>query len=251
MGRLSKLILAVSVLGFLLCASLLALSFAAPLQVERWARQAIEHEVQGRVEARWQRLEKPALVRAAEQKMREQADGIAQARRALVSLVVEEMQDPDCPCRRKLREWQRAGWEGQVERLGALNDRLRQLAQTKYAEVSAALMRELRIFAACNAAVFLLLGIVAFVRRRATLQLLAPTVVLLGAAVLVGGVYLFSQDWLQTVLLSDYVGWAYAPWLGMAIAGLADVVWNRARITTRLVNAAMNLVGAVASAVPC
>jgi len=245
------LILTVSILGFLLCAGLLALSFAAPLQVERWARQAIEQEVQRRVEARWQSLETPGLVRAAEQQMRRHADEVTQARRALVSVVVQDMQDPDCPCRRKLREWQRAGWEGRIQRLAALNERLRMLAQTKYAEASAALLRELRIFAGCNAAVFLLLGLVAFVRRRAKLQLLVPTVVLLGAAAVVGGVYLFTQNWLQTVLLSDYVGWAYVPWLGVGIGGLADVVWNRARVSTQLVNAVGSVLGVALSAVPC
>lgn len=89
------------------------------------------------------------------------------------------------------------------------------------------------------------------VRRRASLQLLAPTVVLLGAAALVACCYLFSQNWLQTILLSDYVGWTYAPWLGLVIAALADVVWNRARICSMLVNGVLNGVGAAASAVPC
>lgn len=246
-----KLILSVCALGILICTSLLLLSWLAPLQVERWARTAIEHEVQSKVEARWQSLEKPALVRAAEQQLRQHADEIAQARRALVELAVREMQDPDCPCRRKLRELERSGWEGRIERLGTLNDKLRQFAQVKYAEVSAALLRELRIFAGCNAAVFALLGVVAFVRRRATLQLLAPTVVLLGAAALVAYAYLFSQNWLQTILLSDYVGWTYAPWLGLAIAAMADVVWNRARICSRLVNLVANVLGSALHAVPC
>lgn len=245
------LILAVSALGFALCAGLLALSWFAPLQVERWAREAIEHDVQRRVEARWQSLQQPALLQAAERQLREHAEEVDRARRALVALTVAEMQDPDCPCRRKLREFTRGALEDRIARLGSVTEKLRQLAQAKYAEVSAALLRELRIFSACNAAVFALLGVVAFMRRRATLQLLAPTLVLLGAAVLVACGYLFSQNWLQTVLLSDYVGWAYAPWLAAAIAALADVVWNRARVCTVLVNAALLAVGAAAAAVAC
>jgi hypothetical protein len=251
MPGMRAFILVVSALGFVLCVGLLTLSWLAPLQVERWARAAIEHDVQRRVEARWQGLEKPALLRAAERQMRAHSDEIAQARRELVALAVREMQDPDCPCRRALRAAERAGLEGRIGQLHEMKDKLRHFAQAKYAEVSAALLRELRIFAGCNAAVFALLGVVAFVRRRASLQLLAPTVVLLGAAALVAGAYLFSQNWLQTILLSDYVGWTYAPWLGLAIAAMADVVWNRARICTMLVNGMFKLVGAAASAVPC
>ena len=245
------LILTVAALGVVVCSGVLLLSWLAPLQVERWAREAIEHEVQRKVGARWQSLQKPALVRAAEQAMRQNAEEMAAAQIALVGLVVREMQDPDCPCRRKLRELQRSGWEGQIDRLATLNDRLRHLAETKYAQVASSLLRELRIFAGANAVVFALLGIVAWVRKRATVQLLAPTLVLLGAAGLVACCYLFSQNWLQTILLSDYVGWTYVPWLGVAAAALADVVWNRARICTQLVNAAAHVMGAAFSAVPC
>lgn len=246
-----KLILTVSALGLSLCLGLLLLSWLAPLQVERWARTAIENEVQRKVEARWQSLEKPALLRAAERQMREHAGEIERARRELVALAVREMQDPDCPCRKRWREAQRGALEDRIGQLGRATEKLHQFAQAKYADVSAALLRELRIFSACNAAVFALLGVVALVRRRATLQLLAPTAVLLGAAAVVACSYLFSQNWLQTILLSDYVGWAYAPWLGVAIAALSDVMWNRARICTALVNAVGQALGAVVSAVPC
>jgi hypothetical protein len=245
------LILTVSALGFALCMALLLLSWLAPLQVERWARQAIEHDVQRKVEARWQSLERPVLLRAAEQAMRRHADEISHARRELVALAVRAMQDPDCPCRHALRAAERVGLEERIQRLGELNDRLHALAQAKYAEVSEGLLRELRIFSGCNAVVFVLLGVVALLRRSATLQLLAPTVVLLGAAAMVACAYLFSQNWLQTILLSDYVGWAYAPWLGLAVAGMADVVWNRARVCSMLVNLAGNVLGAAVSAAPC
>jgi hypothetical protein len=244
-------ILALSALGFMSFTGLVLLSWLAPLQVERWARAAIEHDVQRQVEARWQSLEKPALLHAAGQALRAHVDEIGQARRKLVALTVREMQDPACPCRRAMRAAERAGLEGRILQLHEMNDKLRHFAQAQYAEVSAALLRELRIFAGCNAAVFALLGVVAIVRRRATLQLLAPALVLLGAAVLVACAYLFSQNWLQTILLSDYVGWTYAPWLGLAITGLADVVWNRARVCSAMVNGALAIVGAAASAVPC
>jgi len=73
----------------------------------------------------------------------------------------------------------------------------------------------------------------------------------LGATAVVACGYLFSQNWLQTVLLNDYVGWTYVPWLACAVAALADVVWNRARVCTMLVNGAANVLGAAACAVPC
>lgn len=64
----------------------------------------------------------------------------------------------------------------------------------------------MRIFSGTNALVFLLLALIALAWKRRGVQLLAPTVVLVGAAALTGAIYLFNQDWLQTISLNDYVG---------------------------------------------
>ena len=103
------------------------------------------------------------------------------------------------------------------------------------AEVVRALLREFRIFTAANALIFLLLGATTYWRRTAGLQLLLPAVVLVGSATLVGAFYLFAQDWLHTILFSDYVGLGYFAYVGMEAVCLADIVFNRARVTTEVV----------------
>jgi hypothetical protein len=89
------------------------------------------------------------------------------------------------------------------------------------------------------------------VRKKATLQLALPAAVLVVAATVVAALYLFNQNWLHTVLYGDYVGLWYVAYLGLAIAGLADVVFNRARVTTRVVNRLLDFVGSALQAVPC
>jgi hypothetical protein len=112
-------------------------------------------------------------------------------------------------------------------------------------------MREFRIFTASNAAAFALLGVITMLRRRATLQLMLPALVLVGAVAIASAIYLFSQDWLHTIVFAQYVGLAYSLYLvGVALL-LADVAFNRARVTTQLVNSALSALGAAASAVPC
>ena len=44
--------------------------------------------------------------------------------------------------------------------------------------------------------------------------------------------YLFSQDWLLTIIHGDYVGFAYIGWLGAAFLLLLDIAINRGRVTT-------------------
>jgi hypothetical protein len=158
---------------------------------------------------------------------------------------------PSVPCRLRAREFLREHLAGKVSFLNASNERLTSLIQSKYVEVAESLLREFRIFCAANALVFVFLGVVAFVKRQAGIQLLAPAFVLVVSAVVVACLYLFTQNWLQTVLLGQYVGFWYFPYLGLAVASLGDVLFNRARVTSAIVNAALSAVGGVASAVPC
>ena len=83
------------------------------------------------------------------------------------------------------------------------------------------------------------------------LQLVLPAFVLVGAVGITGGMYLFSQNWLHTIIFGQYIGFAYSLYLAAVALLLTDVAFNRARVTTQIVNSALNLVGTAASAVPC
>ena len=78
-----------------------------------------------------------------------------------------------------------------------------------------------------------------------------PALVLALAAVALARVYLVGQDWLHAIVFGDYVGWGYALYLGTVALLVADVALNRARVTTRLVNVALDAVGSTLTAVPC
>lgn len=83
------------------------------------------------------------------------------------------------------------------------------------------------------------------------MHLALPAVVLLGAVMVTGGLYLFNKNWLHTIVFGEYVGLAYAAYLASVALLLADVVFNRARVITRLVNWVLNAIGAALSLSPC
>ncbi len=63
--------------------------------------------------------------------------------------------------------------------------------------------------------------------------------------------YIFEQNWLLTIIHSSYLGFAYLTWLGIVFLFLCDIVFNRARITTEILNAFFNAIGSALSVVPC
>lgn len=235
MRTIRPVLLSISAIGVAVFGIAFLISFVRPLLVESVAKELVRREVETRVQERVAsfgetRLGRWAMERVTDRKL----DEVVSEK---VAALVAQIQDSDTTL--DLLAGTEAG------------QRFDRLIRTKYSEVVQALLREFRIFTAANALVFLMLGATAYSRRTAGLQLLLPAVVLVGAATMVGSVYLFGQDWLHTILFSDYVGLGYFAYLGAACVFLIDVVFNHARITTEIVNAALNVIGATIQAVPC
>jgi hypothetical protein len=235
-----------------------ALSFLSPLLIEMAAREVVRIEVERRVGAKLDELSNSNVISLAQKALGKTDAELEEAKRALAADVprkvakgVADMLNADCDCRRKLTEGAVTAHEERVSTLTQLRERLAGLVESAYASVRNSLLRELRILTASNAVAFAVLGLVTYFRQRAALQLALPAVVLAGAVVATTTLYLFNQNWLHTVLYSQYVGLGYVAYLGLVAALLADIVFNRARVTTELVNIPLQVLCSALKAVPC
>lgn len=252
------LILVIALVGVTLFGSAFTLSYTNPVFVESILRQLIRIEVERRVEEKITALEDSKIVQFADRlagrntaELNELKHKLAEELPQKVAAVTAEMLNADCECRKAIASSLTAAMEARLSTLTQLNERLTLLIQTKYRDVAESMIREFRIFTGANVIMFALLGITAAIRRGASLQLVLPAIVLLGAMGIIGFLYLFNQDWLHTILFGDYVGLAYFAYLGVAVAFLADIAFNRARITTRIVNTILDAAGSGITAVPC
>lgn len=234
-------LLIVSALGVLVFGTAFAMSMAKPRWVESMARDLIRAEVERRVGKRIDALDDAGITRlAGRMSARNQAEleRLRTVRSRLpdkVAAAAAEMGGYDCECRQRAGRFVDGVLAGGIERLSILDQRVGSWIRSAYGETAAKLMREFRIFTGANALVFVLLGAVAMARSGSARQLLLPALVLIGAAAITAGVYLFGQDWVRTLVFGDYLGYWYFGYLSVAVAFLADVALNRARITTRLV----------------
>ena len=108
-------------------------------------------------------------------------------------------------------------------------------------EVAEKLTREFRIFTGSNALVFAVLALAAYTKRGAGVLLIPPALLLVIAAGIDGYLYIFSQNWLHTIVFSDYTGFAYVAYMGVVFAFLCDVAFNRGRMTVNLLKAMGNV----------
>jgi hypothetical protein len=231
-----------SLLGTVAFAGGWLLSYLQPLRVERAARELIRIEVQAQVERKLDALDDSRIGVLAQQALRSADIEIDRGKlRADIAAKVADMLRTDCECRRRLAEGVKAFEASRLSSLVRDRDKVITLIEARYASVRDSLLREFRIFTASNAIAFLLLGVVAQARERARLQLLLPALVLVGAVLITGGLYLFNQDWLHTIVFGDYLGFGYAAYLAVVAGLLADIAFNRARV----INVLLNALGAV------
>lgn len=248
----------IALAGTTLFGTAFILSYLNPGYVESVARHFIQTEVQHRVDASVTRLSNNNLLSRARQITTKNSAEIAEAQRKLaeglphkVALVVAEMRNLDCECRNNIEISITNIFEGRITELARLNERLESLIRAKYMQVAESLTREFRIFTGANTIVFALLGLTVLLRKNANLHLVLPAMVLLGAASVVGYLYLFNQNWLHTIIFSDYVGWGYFAYLGVATALLVDIAYNKARIGAQAINSGLHVIGSAITVPLC
>jgi len=241
----------------------IALTFHTPEWVEDFAKGYIERVTWQKVDAQIDAIRPPdgdsGLEKLAADIYERNTDTIDALRaqlkdrsRDLFLAALDQVRDLDCDCRRKIETWWRHMNVATMAGLVTENERVIGIIQHGYMEVVDELRGEIRIFAATNAAAFLLLLLVSFAKPAAARHLLLPGGLLLLATMFCAGLYLFEQNWLLTLIHGDYVGWAYAGYLGLVFMLLCDIALNRGRFTTEALNGISGALGGVFSALtPC
>lgn len=251
-------LLLLGLVGATLFGSAFVISFLNPLLVERAAREIVRIEVERRVGEKIDVLSNSKVGALAQRALGKSDAEIAGARRDLAeglprrtAAVIANMLNADCECRKRLAQNAEGAFRDRIASLEQARAELNGMIESAYVSVTTNLMREFRIFSGSNAVAFALLALVTWFRRAAALQLVLPAVVLLGAAAVTGALYLFQQNWLHTIVFGQYWGMTYVVYLGAVAAFLSDVVFNRARVTTRLLNALFQIIGSTVHVVPC
>ena len=252
----------IGVLGTVIFTAFFALTYSTPEWVEEFAAAYIESEAEARIDATIDAIRPPesdsALGRLAQSMYEKNQAQIRELKSNLKNLVHEQwaaalaqIRDLDCECRKQWEEFFASGFETNIALLQAANDRIVSFIQSTYMDVATELKRDIRIFTASNALVFVLLLLVSFMKPRAITHLFLPGTLLAISTLICSYFYIFEQNWLLTIIHSSYVGFAYLGWLGAVFLFLCDIVFNRGRITTEILNAIFDAIGSAITVGPC
>ena len=253
---------AVGIVGAAIFLYFFSLTFYVPGWVETFAKGFIEAEVSERVDSRIDSIQPPQgegslakFAHALYEQNQEQVDSLKESLKAKthekMAVALAEVRNLDCECRDKWAAILEQGFESNIAVLQAANDKIVRFVQASYMEVVENLKRDVRIFTGSNALVFVALVLISFLKPQAITHLFLPGMLLVLSTVVCSYFYIFEQNWLLTLIYNDFLGFMYAGYLAIVFGFLCDVVFNRGRISTQIINALLNAIGSAASVVPC
>jgi hypothetical protein len=239
-----------------------AFTYSVPGWVETFAADYIESKAQERIDASIDAIRPPesenALAQLAKSMYEKNEAQIEQYKLNLRDKVHEQwaaaiasVRDLDCECREKWEDWFEGGFNSNIALLNAANEKVSNFIHSSYMDVATELKRDIRIFTASNAVVFILLLLVSFLKPQAITHLFLPGILLLVSTLICSYFYIFEQNWLLTIIQSSYLGFAYLAWLGVVFLLLCDVVFNRGRVTSGIINSFLHAVGSALTVFPC
>jgi len=167
------------------------------------------------------------------------------------SAVMAEMRDLSCECRVKYAQSLKENMELRISALEVMNEKLMGFMKSKYMEVVNKLTQELRIFTGSNLAMFFILLLASFLKPKAIIQLFVPGLLLAISTLICSYFYIFEQNWLFTIIYSDFIGFGYLVYVSGLFLWFCDIIFNKARVTTEIVNMVLNAIGSALQAVPC
>ena len=260
---------ATGLVGTLIFLPIFIFTLLDPHFVERTGRGFIEWKVKSEAEQRVASIEvnspllNPSLLKkrlddiafaksiGVDARLSSLTEQLQQAAPKLIAEQIARVSNIHCECRKAWQTRLNNAMGSRLASLGLAKQKLVDFTQGKYMEVVHKLTMDVRIFSATNTVVFILLLMVSLVRPQTVNHLFLPGGLLAISTAVCSFFYVFEQNWVYTIIYNDYTGFAYLGYLTFVFALLSDIVLNRGRVTTEIVNALLDAVGSAASLSPC
>ncbi len=245
---LRLLLLSLSLIGFIVFGGLFGATYAKQDHLEQAAQGFIKHHIKLELTERYPevtRVDIPDRLKDLQQKYSDEADRIKVMIDAKVDVIIADAISKLCGdnCDRKeaRRESFRDLFEHKFERASQASTKITTFIEGKYTETLSELRRDFRVFSGVNSVAFLTVFLALLFKHRARVHLLLPSTLLILSALISIYFYIFQQNWFFTLLHGSYWGFAYAVYMGVIFIFLLDIVVNKGRVTTTILNGISNV----------
>jgi hypothetical protein len=170
---------------------------------------------------------------------------------AILAAQITRMKDLNCECREKWQQRIASSIKMQISKLETARAWIIDFSHVRYMEIVRKLTKDVRIFLGVNSFVFLVFLLVSFLKPNAILHLFLPGALLFVSTLFCSYFYVLEQNWFLTILYDHYTGYSYLGYLAIVFGVLCDIVFNRGKVTSKILDAFFNTIGSAVSAGPC
>ncbi|MEM9573449.1 MAG: hypothetical protein AAF996_18445 [Pseudomonadota bacterium] len=142
----------------------------------------------------------------------------------------------DCERRGEAAAAVRAFYESSILRHSMALERIQAFIEGQFDDVMEELRADLKIFAGSSGIALGFAFLLALFRGPAAVHLLPISITLSVATLLMAVWYGLGQDWVTTILYSEYWGWTYSVLLALLSSLMIDIAANRARVSSFVFN---------------
>lgn len=122
------------------------------------------------------------------------------------------------------------------------------LIKGHYIKIIEQLLNDFRIFAGSNMLIFLSILILSLIKTEHEKALMVAGGLVTCGTLISIGIYLFNQNWFHALLFNDYMGWGYLVYVATITGFLADVVFNKGKISMEVVMGILTVLAMAISA---
>lgn len=165
--------------------------------------------------------------------------------------VMAKMKDLDCKCRKKYTHLFNSFLSAKILDLTEATKKLEEFMTQKYMYVVENLIKDFRIFLGSSLFIFLMMLVLFYSKPKVNIQIHLLAGLMMVSTLVSSYLYIFEQNWFFTIIYNDFLGYMYLLYLGIIFLLLCDIIFNKARVTTEIVNAILSALGSSVSAVSC
>lgn len=245
-------LLGVALFGFMFIAT-----FQSQERLERSAKGFIQSQIEKEVTARQKAIAESSLAEAAlslagrlgvekEQLESNLTNNLPEQ----IAAVIASMCGYSCEMEKAISQSIAQEHKNRISRIEIAESTLGDIVRGKYLEIFQSLKADLQIFLGSNLMMFLLVLTASWTRPKATQHLFLPAILLVISTITASSIYIFGQDWFYTIVYNNYMGFGYLVYILVIFAFLMDILINKARVTTQIINGVANALGSALTLVP-
>lgn len=120
-------------------------------------------------------------------------------------------------------------------------ENVKALIKGHYIKIIEQLLKDFRIFSGSNVLIFLSILILSLIKTEHEKALMAAGGLVTCGTLASIAIYLFNQNWFHALLFNDYMGWGYLVYVATITGFLADVIFNKGKISIEVVMAILTV----------